>query len=323
MRQGAETPIPGHDASRAAEASDIVHESWLLRLAPKPAQPYLKLARIDRPIGTWLLLFPCWWSLTLALQATRGVAETSWLDWWPAALFAIGALVMRAAGCTVNDLADRDFDAKVARTATRPLPSGQVSPFRALLFLAGLLAVGLVVLLQFNAFTVGLGVASLLLVVTYPFMKRITYWPQAWLGLTFNWGALMGWSAVTGGLDAAPLWLYAAGIAWTLGYDTIYAHQDKEDDALVGVKSTALRFGHNTKVWVAGFYGLATAFFAVSGAVIELGLFYYVGVAAIGAQFLWQVLTLEIDDPGNCHLRFKSNRYVGWILLAGILAAHI
>ena len=323
MPERAETPNPGHDAGRVAEASDIVHESWLLQLAPKAARPYLKLARVDRPIGTWLLLFPCWWSFALALQASGGITATSWFDWWPAVLFAVGALVMRSAGCTINDLTDRDFDAKVARTASRPLPSGQVSPFQALLFLAGLLAAGLVILLQFNAFTIGLGIASLALVVTYPFMKRITYWPQAWLGLTFNWGALMGWSAVKGGLDPAPLCLYVAGITWTLGYDTIYAHQDKEDDALVGVKSTALKFGRNTKTWVGGFYGLATIFFALSGAVLEFGWFYYVGVAAAGAHFLWQVLTLDIDDPGNCHLRFRSNRYIGWILLAGILAAHV
>ena len=319
MEKGAETPITGQD-DRHLAASDIAPESWSLRAAPAPVVPYLKLARIDRPIGTWLLLFPCWWALAMALESTSGLSATSWRDWWPAVFFAIGSLVMRSAGCTINDLADREFDAKVARTATRPLPSGQISPFQALCFLGALLAVGLVILLQFNAFTIGLGVASLGLVVTYPFMKRITYWPQAWLGLTFNWGALMGWSAVTGGLATAPLLLYAAGIFWTLGYDTIYAHQDKEDDALVGVKSTALRFGEHTKLWLTLFYGLAVAFFAASGAVLGLGFAFFIAVAVIAGHFLWQTLTLDIDDPQGCLRRFRSNRFIGWLLLFGILA---
>ena len=297
-------------------ASDIRSAHWAYRLAPGPARPYLKLARIDRPIGTWLLLFPCWWSLSLALAA-RG----AWPDWRLLALFAVGALVMRGAGCTYNDIVDRDIDGRVARTAGRPIPSGQISMTKAAVFLALQLVAGLAVLLQFNGFAVALGIASLALVFTYPFMKRITYWPQAWLGLTFNWGALMGWAAVTGELAWPPLLLYAAGLAWTLGYDTIYAHQDKEDDALIGVKSTALKFGAATRPWLVGFYVLAVLLMLAAGATAGLGWPFLAGVAGVALHFAWQVATLNIDDPANCLLRFRSNRFVGWILLAGIVAA--
>jgi len=220
---------------------DIPVECWIDRRLPAAWRPYCRLMRLDRPIGTWLLLFPCWWSAALAAEG--------WPDLWLFALFAIGAVVMRGAGCTVNDWADRDFDGKVARTAARPIPSGAVSPRQALIFLVAQLLVGLLVLLQLNWFAIGVGAASLLLVFPYPFMKRITYWPQAWLGLTFNWGALVGWAAVRGDLTLAPVLLYIAGVFWTLGYDTIYAHQDKEDDILVGVKSTALALGENTVAW--------------------------------------------------------------------------
>ncbi len=297
-------------------SSDIQSAHWAYRLAPGPARPYLKLARIDRPIGTWLLLFPCWWSLSLALSAWG-----EWPDWRLVALFAVGALVMRGAGCTYNDIVDRDFDGRVARTAGRPIPSGQVSVRAAVAYLVLQLLLGLVVLLQFNRFTLGLGVASLALVFTYPFMKRITYWPQAWLGLTFNWGALMGWAAVTGALAWPPLLLYVAGLAWTLGYDTIYAHQDKEDDALIGVKSTALKFGAATKAWLVGFYALATLLMLAAGVVAGLGWPFVVGIGGVVLHFAWQVVTLDIDDPANCIQRFRSNRFVGWILLAGIVAA--
>ena len=230
------SPPGGGGGSGPADRSDIRTDHWTFRLSPARARPYLRLIRIDRPIGTWLLLFPCWWSLSLA-----AASEGRLPDWRLALLFAAGAFIMRGAGCTFNDLADRDIDAKVARTAGRPIPSGQVSPRQAGLFLALQLLAGLLILLQLNGFTIWLGLASLALVFSYPFMKRITYWPQAWLGLTFNWGALMGWAAVTGGLGPAALLLYAAGIAWTLGYDTIYAHQDKEDDALIGVMPASAR----------------------------------------------------------------------------------
>jgi len=328
MQKNTETPLSGLQdgpddtaRERAASASDIAAQNWLLRHVPAGLEPYLKLARVDRPIGTWLLLFPCWWSLLLALQATSGLAQAGWRHWWYAALFALGALVMRAAGCTINDIADRDIDAKVARTALRPLPAGLISLPQALVFLAILLAVGLVILIQFNGFTFALGIASLLLVVTYPFMKRLTYWPQAWLGLTFNWGALMGWSALTGDLAVPALLLYAAGFFWTLGYDTIYAHQDKEDDALIGIRSTALKFGTKTRGWLVLFYGLVVALLASLGLLAGFTWAYFLAVAGVGLHFAWQITSLETDDPANCLTRFKSNRSIGWILLAGLLAA--
>ena len=307
---------PETPAERAAAASDISADHWALRRAPGPVRPYLRLARIDRPIGTWLLLFPCWWSLSLAASAGTRPPDLRLIG-----LFALGALVMRGAGCTYNDIVDRDIDARVARTAGRPIPSGQVSLARAVAFLAALLAIGLAVLLQLNDVAVVLGLASIALVLAYPFMKRVTYWPQAWLGLAFNWGALLGWAAATGGLGAPALWLYAGGIAWTLGYDTIYAHQDKEDDALVGVKSTALRLGANTKPWLVVFFGLAVAGFGAAGAAAGLSWPFYLGLAGVAAQFAWQVASLDIDDPAGCLTRFKSNRHAGWILLTGILAA--
>ena len=296
------------------DASDIRRDHWTLRRAPAAWGPYLRLARIDRPIGTWLLLFPCWWGLGLA-AAAQGV----WPDPFYVLLFAIGALVMRGAGCVYNDLVDRDFDAKVARTATRPIPSGEVTPRQAALFMGALLLAGLAVLLQFNAFTIGVGVASLALVFTYPFMKRVTYWPQAWLGLTFNWGALVGWAALQGSLGLPALLLYAAGIAWTLGYDTIYAHQDKEDDALIGVKSTALKFGAATRSWLIGFYALTVLLLAAAGLAAGLGLPYLVACGAVGLQLAWQVRSLDIDDPEACLALFHSNRWSGWLLCAGLL----
>ncbi len=307
---------PSPDTTLREPASDIRADHWSLRLAPEAARPYLRLARLDRPIGTWLLLFPCWWALALAWAAT-GQVPSPLLP----VLFAVGALVMRGAGCTYNDIVDRDFDAKVARTAERPIPSGQVSVKQAWAFLALQLTVGFLILLQFNAFTVWLGVASLALVFTYPFMKRITYWPQAWLGLTFNWGALMGWAALTGGLAWPPLLLYLAGIAWTLGYDTIYAHQDKEDDALIGVKSTALKLGAATKTWLALFYAAALLLMLAAGAVAGLAWPFYLGAAGVAAHFVWQIARVNIDDPADCLAKFKANRFVGWILLAGVAAA--
>ena len=297
-------------------ASDIRRDHWSYRLAPAGLKPYLSLARIDRPIGTWLLLFPCWWSFSLA-----AAAEGSLPALLPILLFAVGALVMRGAGCTFNDIVDRDFDAKVARTATRPIPSGQVSLKQAWVFLALLLLAGLLVLLQFNLFTIAIGAASLLLVASYPFMKRITYWPQAWLGLTFNWGALVGWAAHQGTLAWPALLLYLGGLAWTLGYDTIYAHQDKEDDALIGVKSSALKLGAATRPWLVVFYGTTLALFAAAGLAAGLAWPFLLGIAAVGLHFAWQVATLDIDDPAGCLAKFHSNRFVGWSLLAGILAS--
>jgi len=299
-----------------ASASDIRADHWTLRLAPDWGVPYLRLARVDRPIGTWLLLFPCWWSFALA-----GAAQGTLPPWHYALLFAIGALLMRGAGCTYNDIVDRDFDAKVARTATRPIPSGQVTARQAVVFLGLQLLVAFVILLQFNATTIWLGVASLGLVFTYPFMKRITYWPQAWLGLTFNWGALVGWTSVTGDLAWPPVLLYLGGLAWTLGYDTIYAHQDKEDDALVGVKSTALKFGQATKAWLLLFYAVTLAFFGAAGWAVGLAWPFDLGLAGVALHFAWQIRGLDIDRPDDCLAKFRANRFVGWILLAGITAA--
>ncbi len=305
------TPSPAGNT-----ASDIRADHWVLRLAPRALRPYCRLARFDRPIGVWLLLFPGWWSIALG-DAAMPAAAPSWLLYL---YFGIGALLMRAAGCTVNDILDRDFDGRVARTADRPLPSGEVSLLQAGLFLLALLLTSFVILLQMNALTILLGAASLLLVFPYPLMKRITYWPQAWLGLTFSWGALIGWTAVTGGFGWPPVLLYLGGIAWTLGYDTIYAHQDKEDDALIGVKSTALRFGATTKPWLLGFYGLATTLFGLAGFAAGLAWPFWIGLGAVALHLLWQVADLKMDTPTDCLAKFKSNRFTGWLLLAGILA---
>lgn len=228
---------------------------------------------------------------------------------------------MRGAGCTINDIADREFDAKVARTATRPLPSGAVTLRQALVFLALQLALGLAILLCLNLTAIGVGAASLLLVATYPFMKRVTYWPQAFLGLTFNWGCLLGWAAATGGLGWPALALYAAGLNWTLVYDTIYAHQDREDDLLVGVKSTALRFGRATRAWISGFALLATGLWALAGWLHQVAWPWYAGVALAALHLGWQIATLDIDDPQGCKRRFQSNRWTGLLLVLGALAA--
>jgi len=310
-------------------ASDIVASHWLLRHAPVGVRPYLKLARVDRPIGVWLLLFPCWWSLSLGAAdlALNGGSQGGSAD--PsqvlilAVLFAIGAFVMRGAGCTFNDIVDRDFDARVARTATRPLPSGQVTLQQAYLFLGAQLLTGLLVLLNFNIATILTAVASLVLVIAYPFMKRITYWPQAWLGLTFNWGALLGWTAIQGTLDWPILLLYLGGIAWTLGYDTIYAHQDKDDDILIGVKSTALKFGAATKPWLIFFYGTTTVLLLAAGFSIALGWPFWVAMGAIAIQFGWQIAALNLDDPVDCMSKFKSNRFTGWVFVLGVWGAVI
>ncbi len=303
-----------------AAPADAAAGNWVDRYAPTGAKPYLRLMRADRPIGTWLLLLPCWQGLALAAAvSTVTVVEAAYY----AALFAVGAFVMRGAGCAFNDIVDRDFDAKVARTAQRPVASGQISVKSAWLFLFALCAAGLVILLQFNPYSIGLGLASLGLVAAYPFMKRITWWPQAWLGLTFNWGALMGYAAFEGKLTAAALLLYGSGIAWTLGYDTIYAHQDKEDDALIGVKSSARALGPKTisALWI--FYGAAIALAAGAGLAAGLHRAYFALLAAPAAHFVWQIRAINIDDPGNCLKIFKTNREAGLLVLAALLLAAI
>lgn len=294
--------------------ADAVKGHWVDTLLPPAARPYGQLARFDRPIGWWLLLLPCWWSTALASVSTGGRS----LDLEHILLFVIGAVVMRGAGCTYNDIVDRDIDKAVARTSARPLASGRVSVFKAVLFMAALALIGLCVLLRFNAFTVFLGFGSLVFVAVYPFMKRITDWPQVALGFTFSWGALMGWAAAFGELSAAPLALYAGAIFWTVGYDTIYAHQDREDDILAGVKSTARLLGDKTKLWLIAFYAGATALFAVSFVLAGAGIVSFAGLALGAGHMIYQIVRLDIDDTDECLAMFRSNRDYGLILFAGL-----
>lgn len=286
----------------------------LMRLVPPRWHGFAQLARLDRPIGTWLLFWPCFWGMALA-----GAQINAYPPLHMIVLFAIGALVMRGAGCTFNDIADRDIDAQVDRTALRPLPSGKVSVVQAWGFLLAQAFIGLLVLLQFNLPTILLGLASLALVAAYPFMKRITYWPQFFLGLTFNWGALVGYTALTGTLTPETGFLYAAGVLWTLGYDTIYAHQDKEDDALIGVKSTALRIGRHTKAALVLFYGGTLACLAAAGWVGQLTVLFWVGLAVTAYHLALQILKLDIDRPDICLNIFRANRNTGLIIAAALL----
>jgi len=297
-------------AGRVADSTG----NWVDRRAPAWARPYLRLARADRPIGSWLLLLPCWWSAALAADhAGAGGPNLRYL-----LLFAIGTVAMRGAGCTWNDLVDRDLDARVERTRSRPIPSGDVSVGAARGFLVLQALIGLAVLVQFNAFTIALGVASLAVVAVYPLLKRITYWPQIGLGLAFSWGALMGWAAAFGRLDGPALLLYAGSIAWVIGYDTIYAHQDRDDDALIGIKSTALLFGERTKPALAAFYAAAVLLIGLAGFSAGAGLVFAAGVAFFAAHLGWQVRRLDIADPALCLAVFKSNRDAGLALFAAI-----
>jgi 4-hydroxybenzoate polyprenyltransferase len=302
--------------SRASGSVADATGNWVDTLAPAWSRPYLRLARLDRPIGSWLLLMPCWWSCALAaIAAGNATPRLTHL-----ALFFLGAFAMRGAGCTWNDIVDRDLDRSVERTRSRPIPSGQVSVMQATVFLLLQSLIGLAVLLSFNLFTVGLGVASLAIVAVYPFMKRITYWPQIVLGLAFSWGALMGWAAAFGRLDPPALLLYAGSIAWVIGYDTIYAHQDREDDALIGIKSTALLFGERTKPMLAAFYALAAVLIGAAGLAAGAGPVFALGLLAFAAHLAWQIVRLDIADPDLCLTLFKSDRDAGLILFAGLLA---
>jgi len=297
-------------AGRVADSTG----NWVDGVAPAWARPYLRLARLDRPIGSWLLLMPCWWSVGLAAVHAR-----SQVNVWHLLLFFIGAFAMRGAGCTWNDIVDRDLDSQVERTRSRPIPSGQVTVASAAAFLMLQALVGLAVLLQFNRFTIYVGFASLAVVAIYPFMKRITYWPQIVLGLAFSWGALMGWPATFARLDLPALLLYAGAICWVIGYDTIYAHQDREDDALIGIKSTALLFRERTKPMLALFYALAVALIALAGWSAGAGLLFALGLLAFAAHLAWQIARLDVDDPIDCLVVFKSNRDAGLILFAGLV----
>jgi len=295
--------------------SDAGAQNLVDRFAPAAVLPYLRLARADRPIGFFLLACPCFWSVSLAARSIGDAYPDPWLIF----LFAAGAIAMRGAGCTYNDLIDREIDAKVARTKSRPLPSGQVSPRAAFIFMLALCLIGLAVLLSFNSDTIWLGLCVVPIVAVYPFVKRFSYWPQAVLGLAFNWGALLGWPAVLGRLDWPAIVLYAGALCWTIGYDTIYAHQDREDDDLMGLKSTALRFGRATKPWLALLYGLAWLAIIVAGLMAKAGTAFLLGMVGAAAQLAWQVAKLDIDDAENCLKRFRSNRDFAAIVLGAIL----
>ena len=293
--------------------ADARADNWVDRRAPGWAKPYLKLARFDRPVGTWLLLWPCWWSIWMA----RPVLDLETLRLF--VLFGIGAVVMRGAGCTVNDIADRNFDGRVERTRQRPIPSGQVSARQALLWMGALCLIGLAILLQLDPLAIALGVGSLALVGIYAFMKRVTYWPQIWLGLTFNWGAVMGWAAASGELGWAPVFLYVGGIFWTLGYDTIYAHQDKEDDVLIGVKSAALKLGRHTRPALAVFYTLTVFFWGLAAREAGFSHWFLLPYALVVLHFGWQVARVSLDDHGNCLRTFKSNILLGAVMMVSLL----
>ena len=308
-----------HPAISRAIPGDSPADAFILRILPRGLRPYALLARWDRPIGTWLLLFPCWWGMLIAPD----VLNSSPLHLLAhALLFAVGAFVMRGAGCTYNDIVDRDIDARVARTRGRPVASGAVSVEAALVFMTLQMLIGIVVLASFNRFTFWLGVSSLLLVAVYPFMKRITWWPQAWLGLTFNWGALMGYAAETGTLAAPSCLLYAAGLFWTLGYDTIYALQDKEDDALVGVRSLSIKFGPTVKRWIALFYAGAIVLLIAAGIAAGFKLSYFAVLALAAAQLAWQTSSLQMDSPTDCLAKFRSNRLFSWLIVVALLLGH-
>jgi 4-hydroxybenzoate polyprenyltransferase len=297
--------------ARVADATG----NWVDTRAPTWSRPYLRLSRFDRPIGSWLLLMPCWWSAALAAGVAHDIRQLPLLI----LLFFVGAFVMRGAGCTWNDITDRDLDARVERTRSRPIPAGQVSVTQALAFLVVQALIGLIVLLQFNRVAVATGIASLIIVAIYPFMKRITWWPQVVLGLAFSWGALMGFAVILGQVNLTALVLYAGSISWVIAYDTIYAHQDAEDDALIGIKSTARLFGARTHRALIVFYGLAVVL--IGAALVLAGARWsaWIGLAAFAGHLVWQIKRLDISDPALCLRIFKSNRDAGLLLFAGLL----
>ena len=311
MTQAEQTP--------EGQVADAVRGNWVDRYAPAWSRPYLRLSRADRPIGTWLLLLPCWWGLTLAILAD---GNARWQDLWIFAGCGLGAFLMRGAGCTWNDITDRHIDGSVARTRSRPIPSGAVSVKGAVAWMGLQALIALGILLTFHPAAIALGVLSLAPVAVYPFAKRFTWWPQIFLGLAFNWGALLAWAAHAGSLSWPPVVLYLAGIAWTLFYDTIYAHQDKEDDALIGVKSTARLFGDRTPTWLRRFLVATVALMglAVLGAAIgrvnPLALIVALaGPWAMGWHMTWQMRMLDMEDHPRLLRLFRSNRDAGLLPL--------
>ncbi|AMN39964.1 4-hydroxybenzoate octaprenyltransferase [Rhodoplanes sp. Z2-YC6860] len=289
--------------------------NWVDHSAPGWLKPYLRLTRLDRPIGWWLLLLPCWWSSAMAAVADRAWGPSPWHIF----LLFVGAIVMRGAGCTWNDLVDRDIDARVERTRSRPIPSGQVSARAALVFLVVQALVGLLVLVQFNRFAILVGISSLAVVAVYPFMKRVTYWPQIFLGLAFSWGALMGWAGARGALELPAYLLYAGSIAWVIHYDTIYAHQDREDDALVGLKSTALLFAEKTKPALMAFSTAAVVLIGLAGYLAGAGVVFSLGLAVFAAHLAWQIVYIDLSNPDSCLKMFRANRDAGLILFGALL----
>ncbi|WLR97562.1 4-hydroxybenzoate octaprenyltransferase [Shinella sumterensis] len=307
------------DSGRVADAPS---NNWVYRVLPRALWPYAQLARWDRPIGWQLLMWPCFWSAALAANVAAAAGTFDWTRFvFHLVLFFIGSVAMRGAGCTYNDLVDHDIDNAVARTRSRPLPSGRVTRRQAKVFMLLQTLVGLVVLLQFNRFAVLLAIASLLIVAIYPFAKRFTDWPQFFLGMAFSWGALMGWAAEFGTLSLAAGTLYVAAIAWTVGYDTIYAHQDKEDDALIGVRSTARLFGDRTKQWLVALYGLTVALIAASFWLAGVGIVAWLGLVVAAFMLAWQIRTLDIDDPEQCLALFKFNGVVGLSIFLALAVA--
>lgn len=318
MTPAAPAPAAPHSPAPAPADSD---RNWVDRRAPAALRPFLRLARADRPIGSWLLLIPCWWSVAVALRMQGAVGTP---DYVHAAvllvLFAIGAVAMRGAGCTWNDILDRDIDGLVERTRSRPLPSGQVTLKGAVAFLALQGLAGLVVLLCLPGFAIGVALSSLGLVAVYPLMKRVIWIPQLVLGLTFSWGALMGFAALDEALPAAAFLLYAGSVLWVVGYDTIYAHQDREDDAVVGVKSSALLFAGDTCKWLVGLYGAAVVLIGLALAMAAAGPVAWAGLGVFAVHLATQVRRLDIDDRDLCLRLFRSNRDAGLMLFAGLLA---
>lgn len=304
------------------QVADAPKDNWVDRFAPAGTVPYLRLSRADRPIGTWLLYIPCLWGVALAALAD---GFRAW-DLWIALSCGLGAFLMRGAGCTWNDITDRDFDGQVARTRSRPIPSGQVTVKQALAWMVIQALVAALVLFSYNRLAIGLGFASLALVAIYPFAKRFTWWPQVFLGLAFNWGAVLAYAAHSGTVGLSALFLYAAGISWTLYYDTIYAHQDKEDDALIGVKSTARLFGDRSRQALWGFMGLTLLLAAAAIVTAPLSglwqpLVALAGVWAFGWHMVWQMRRLDVDDPTSCMVIFRANRDAGFLLALFLAAA--